>query len=78
VARIDRRADGRISQPLGPRGCINRDGSDDCADGHGLNGGGFFSTAVAPGGKSLYATSGISGSADSNLRGSVMRFNRAP
>jgi DNA-binding beta-propeller fold protein YncE len=68
VARIDRRADGRISQPDGPAGCINRDGSDDCADGHGF--GTYYSTAVAPGGRNVYVASGF--------KGSVMRFNRVP
>jgi DNA-binding beta-propeller fold protein YncE len=69
VARIDRLPDGRISQPSGSRGCINRDGSNRCADGHGF-GKDSYSTAVAPGGRSVYATSGLSGS--------VMRFKRAP
>jgi DNA-binding beta-propeller fold protein YncE len=70
VARINRRPDGSINQPLGPKGCINENGSDDCTNGHGLSGDGFFTTAVAPGGGSVYATSGVNGS--------VLRFNRAP
>jgi hypothetical protein len=69
VARINRFTDRSIRQPGGVTGCINSDGSEDCADGAGF-GDPFtsVSTAVAPDGRNVYVASGV--------KGSVMRLNR--
>jgi DNA-binding beta-propeller fold protein YncE len=68
VARFERNATtGAITQPPGTAGCVSEEGTDSCANGHGLDG--ASTVAVAPDGKSVYAASSVSDA--------VVRFNRS-
>jgi DNA-binding beta-propeller fold protein YncE len=65
VARLERnRATGALSQRAGRTGCVSEDGSDTCADGHGLSG--ADAVAVSHDGTSVYVASARA----------IARFNR--
>jgi DNA-binding beta-propeller fold protein YncE len=69
VARLTRNTTtGVLSQPAGTQGCVNQDGTDDCADGHALRN--PASVAASADGKSVYVGAFVSDA--------VARFNRAP
>ena len=56
VARLKRNTTtGAITQPAGAAGCISKDGTGACADGHALRG--PSAVAVSPDGKSVYVAS---------------------